>query len=345
MQQDNSAASAGRRVPRKTTRRFRRKRSTPARTVEAHSPARQEVRIVVEARILPAARSVRTVPAPPASPPIRAVLASVEVARSILRAERERDRPLLDSLEAGFARPARRQRTSTPPPDPPRTDPAADSLRLDAQGRWAQQELRAEGFHRLLDIHSEALLTSHARISSLEEASRLHGFPPPPLPPAPSDSATRGSNVLEPSLQEQLAAKSSEAAALRARLDRALQARAAAAPPRPPAAEPSPGPPLLSAAPPPPRPTSRSVLPRPNPPPYQELYGPASRTVLPRQNPPSYQELYPGRNVFQSLPPSQRRGIDWRQPGLLALPRPGQSPSSRSPPGAHGLPPPWATHP
>jgi hypothetical protein len=328
MQQDNSAASAGRRVPRKTTRRFRRKRIDSARTVAALSPApsRQEVRIVVEARILPATRSVRTVPAPLASPPIRTVLASVEAARSILRADQERDRPFLDSLEAGLARPARRQRTSAPPPEPPRTDPAADSLRLDAQGRRVQQELQAEGFHRLLDIHSEALLTSHARISLLEEASRQRGDQPPPPPPAPSDGATRGSNVLEPTLQEQLAAKTHEAAALRARLALALQSRAAAAPPRPPTAEPSPGPPLLSAAPSPPRPAFRTVLPSAHPPPYQELYG-------------------PGRNVFQSLPPSQRRGIDWRQPGLLALPRPGQSSSIRPPPGAHGLPPPWASHP
>jgi hypothetical protein len=323
MQQDNPAASAGRRVPRKTTRRFRRKRITGG----ARSPARQEVRIIVEARILPATRPVRTVPAPLAAPPIRTVFAPAEAARSILRAERERDRPLLDSLEAGLARPARRQRTSTPPPEPPRTDPAADSLRLDAQGRRVQQELQAEGFHRLLDIHSEALLTSHARISLLEEASRLRDYQPPPPPPAPSDSATRGSNLLEPTLQEQLVAKTREAAALRARLVLARQSRAAAAPPRPPAAEPSPGPPLLSAAPSPPRPASRTVLPRPIPPPYPELFA--------------------GRNVFQSLPSSQRRGIDWRQPGLLALPRPGQSSSSRPPPGAHGRPgpPPWASHP
>jgi hypothetical protein len=45
MHQDNSAASAGRSVPRKTTRRFCRKRTATARTVAALSPARQVVQV------------------------------------------------------------------------------------------------------------------------------------------------------------------------------------------------------------------------------------------------------------------------------------------------------------
>jgi hypothetical protein len=324
MHQDNSAASAGRRVPRKTTRRFRRKRAATARIVAAPSPVRQEVRVVVEAHIPPATRSVRTVPAPPATPSFRTALATVEAARTILRADRERDQPLLDSLEAGLGRPARRQRTSTPPPEPSRIDPAAYSLRLDTQGRLAHQELHAEAVQRLLGIHSQALLTSHDHIYALEEALRLRGDQPPPPPPEPIDGSPRGSNALDPTLQEQLAAKTREADILRARLERALQPRAAAVPPRPQAAGPPSAPSLLSTAPPPPR--------------------LASRTVLPRAPPPSYQELY-GRSVFQSVPPSQRRGIDWQQPGLLALPSPVQSSSGRAPPGAHWLPPPWAFHP
>jgi hypothetical protein len=196
MHQDNSAASAGRRVPRMTTRRFRRKWTASERTVAAPSPARQEVRVVIAAHILPAARSVRTVPAPPASPLSRTVIATVEAARTILRAERVKDQPLLDFPDSGLERPARRQRTSTPPPESLQFDPAADSIRLDTQARLAHQELYAEGIQRLLEIHSRALYTSHARILALEEALRLRGNHPPPPLPEPTDGSPLGSNVL-----------------------------------------------------------------------------------------------------------------------------------------------------
>jgi hypothetical protein len=110
MHQDNSAALAGRRVPRKTTRRFRRKRTASEhRRGALAGSAGGSGRHCVTAAILPAARSVRTVPAPPASPLSSTVIATVEAARTILRAERERDQPLLDFPESGLERPTRRQ--------------------------------------------------------------------------------------------------------------------------------------------------------------------------------------------------------------------------------------------
>jgi hypothetical protein len=120
--------------------------------------------------------------------------------------------------------------------------------------------------------------------------------------------------------------KTREADILRARLERALQQQehAAAASSRPYAADARSAPSLLLAAPSPPR--------------------PASRTVLSREPPPSYQSMY-GRNVFQYAPPTQHRDQNWQQRGLLALPRLGHVASDRAPPGAYGLPPPWAPHP
>jgi hypothetical protein len=157
----------------------------------------------------------------------------------ILCTERERDLPLLDLLESGLERPARRQRPSTPPRKFVQFDQAADSIRLDTQARLAHQELHAEGLQRLLDTHAQALHASHARILALEAAFHLRGDQPPPPPQEPTNGSSQGSNVLGPTLQEQLDTKTREADILRARLERALQqqARAAAASSRPYAAD------------------------------------------------------------------------------------------------------------